>query len=65
MTNSKPQVGDRVIIKAPLVWERRGVVEDVDYHPLGIDDAVQVRCDDPPSLKWWSVRWVFVEVPQQ
>ncbi len=64
---TKPQVGDLVSVLVPGVWERRGVVEETDYHPLGVDDAVKIRFDDGiHNLRcsaWWSLRWVVVRVP--
>ena len=64
MTDSKkPQVGDRVVVRAPGEWERRGVVVDTDYHPLGLDDAARVRLDDAPvpDVRWLGLRWVSLE----
>ena len=46
-----PQVGDRVSILIPNIWERFGTVVETGYHPMGIDDAVKIKFEDEPTVK--------------
>lgn len=57
----KPEVGDEVSVLVPGRWERRGVVVQTDYHPLGVDDAVLIRFSGEIARgpEWWDARYVW------
>lgn len=60
---TKLEKGDRVSILILGKYERHGMVVDTDYHPLGIDDAIQIKFEDEPGDKpagWWDARYVIV-----
>lgn len=60
---TKPKNGDRVSILVPGKYERYGIVLGTDYHPFGIDDAVQIRFEGEPGEKppeWWDIRYVSI-----
>ncbi len=64
---TRPKVGDRVSILVPGSWQRFGVVTNTDYHPMGVDDAVEIKFEDEPVKSrplWWDARWVRIEEPK-